>query len=113
MTTMTDDISARIAAVEADIRSINTQLAELNANQRQMREELQAERAQRQAELQADRAQRQAELQELRAEFRADIRATNSRIDRVFWAIIAFGSIAVVSLVAIIANLILTIVNAN
>ena len=98
MVTATDDISARIAAVEADIRSINTQLAELNANQRQIREELQSERAQRQAELQ---------------DIRADIRATNARIDRVFWAIIAFGSIAVVSLIAIIANLILTIVNAN
>ena len=43
MTTMTDDIGPRLAAVEAHISNINTQLAEINANQRQMREEHQAD----------------------------------------------------------------------
>ena len=91
MTTMTDDISARIAAVEADIRSINTQLAELNANQRQIREELQAERA-----------QRHTELQELREELREELRATNARIDRVFWAVVGAGVAIFVGAIAIV-----------
>ena len=44
--------------------NINTQLVEINANQRQMR------------------AEHQAETQAMRAEHRADIRALNDRIDQ-------------------------------
>ena len=94
MVTATDDISARIAAVESDIRNINTQLAELNANQRQLRDEVRAE-------LQAERAQRQAELQELRTELRTELRAVNARIDRVFWAIITFGSGIILTIIGV------------
>ncbi len=43
MTTATDDINPRLAAVEADLRNINTQLAELNANQRHLHTEHQAD----------------------------------------------------------------------
>ena len=64
MVTATDDINARLAAVEADIRNINTQLVEINANQRQMR------------------AEHQAETQAMRAEHRTDIRTLGDRINQ-------------------------------
>ena len=78
MTTMTDDIGPRLAAVEAHISNINTQLAEINANQRQLREEMQAMRAEHQAEMQAMRQEFQAEMQAMREEFQAENRSMRS-----------------------------------
>ena len=133
MVTATDDINARLAAVEADIRNIYTQLAELNANLRQFRAESQAEiramRAENQAEIQAMRAENQAEVQamrvenqaevqamraenqalhqEARSEHQADIRQLHARIDRVFWAIIGFGSAVFLTMLGLLLTLIL------
>ena len=65
MTTATDDFNARLAAVEANINSINTQLTEM----------------------------------------RADIRQLNSRIDRVFYAVLVIGIGIIGTLVTLIFRL--------
>ena len=98
MVTATDDINARLAAVEADIRNINTQLVEINANQRQMR-------AENQALHQESRAENLAMHQEARSEHQADIRQLHARIDRVFWAIIGFGSAIFLTMLGIFGTM--------
>ena len=85
MTTMTDDINARLAAVEADIRNINTQLVEINANQRRM-----------QAEHQSDIRQLNDRIDQL-----------NDRIDRVFYAVIGFGAGIILTLIGGFTGLII------
>ena len=79
MVTATDDISARIAAVEADIRNINTQLERMHDAQ------------------QANQASHQADMRALNAR----IDNLNSRIDRVFWAVIGIGSGIIVAIVGV------------
>ena len=94
MTTMTDDIGPRLAAVEAHIGNINTQLAEINANQRQLREENQAMRAEHQADIRY---------------LHERIDQTNAKIDRLLYTVIGIGVVALASLIGIIGNLILTL----
>ena len=85
MTTATDDIGPRLAAVEAHISNINTQLAEINANQRQLREQMQT----------------------MQANHQADIRDLNARIERMQWSIIGFGSALIITMLGLIITLLL------
>ena len=86
MTTMTDDIGGRLAAVEADIRNINVLLERMHTEQQEARREQQAE----------NRAMRE------------ENRALTARIDRLFLAIIGFGSGIIVTLLGVLLAIVLT-----
>ena len=128
-TTETEDISTRLAVLETEVRNINTRLDDTNsllarmhteqqAENRAMRAEFQESRREQQAENQAMRAEQQAEnramraeLQESRREQQAENRAMNSRIDRLLYAVIGVGAVALVSLIGIIANLVIALID--
>ena len=78
MTTATDDIGPRLAAVEAHITNINTQLDRMHSD-----------------------------IQEFRREHQADIRSLHARIDRIQWSIIGFGSALIITMLGMIITLIL------
>ena len=99
MTTMTDDIGSRLAAVESDIRNINTQLAELNANQRQMGSEHQADM--RSINERFDQVNGRIDQVNDR------IDRLNGRIDRVFWGVIGIGSGIIVTMLGLGITIIL------
>ena len=99
-TTETEDISTRLAVVETEVRNINTRLDDTNSLLARMHTEQQAE----------NRAMR-AELQESRREQQAENRAMNSRIDRLLYAVIGVGAVALVSLIGIIANLVIALID--
>ena len=100
MTTATDDIGPRLAAVEAHIVNINTQLAEINANQRQLREEIRAQN-------QSMREEFQTQNRSMREEFQTHIRDINARIDRLQYTIIGFGATLIITMLGMIITLIL------
>ena len=81
MVTATDDINIRLAAVEADIRNINTQMGEMNANQRQLHDRID--------------------------QVNTRIDALNARIERVFWAVISVGLVVGAGIIGTMLTLIL------
>ena len=99
MVTATDDIGPRLAAVEANIININTQLAEINANQRQMH-----------AEHQADIRALHARIDQTNDRITQVETRLGAKIDRMLYTIIGFGILTLVGLVGIIGNLALTLI---
>ena len=80
---------------------------------------LQDARREQQAENQAMRAEFQAENQAMRAEFQAELRAVNDRIDRlasrierVFWAVVAAAVTVTTALIALIGVLLAIVLTA-
>ena len=117
-TTETEDISTRLTVLETEVRNINVQLERMHTEQQDSRREQQAENRAMRAELQESRREQQAEnramraeLQESRREQQAENRAMNSRIDRLLYAVIGVGAVALVSLIGIIANLVIALID--
>ena len=109
--TETDDIGTRLAVVETEVRNINVQLERMHTDQQDARREQQAENRALRSELQEARREQQAENQAMRAEQQAENRAMNSRIDRLLYAVIGVGAVALVSLIGIIANLVIALID--
>ena len=115
MATVTDD---EMEILRREIRSINAQLTEMNANQRQMRAEHQAALRKQQTELHEIRRKYEAELHEARLKHQAELDAIRRerwaeeqreaqersdrwarRHDRFFWIFLVGGGTVGISLI--------------
>ena len=99
-TTETEDIGTRLAVVETEVRNINVQLERMHTDQQDARREQQAE----------NRAIN-ARIDRLQSDMTTQFSQVNSRIDRLLYAVIGVGAVALVSLIGIIANLVIALID--
>ena len=99
-TTETEDISTRLAVLETEVRNINVQLERMHTDQQDARREQQAE----------NRAIN-ARIDRLQSDMTTQFSQVNSRIDRLLYAVIGVGAVALVSLIGIIANLVIALID--
>ena len=99
-TTETEDISTRLAVLETEVRNINVQLERMHSDQQDARREQQAE----------NRAIN-ARIDRLQSDMTTQFSQVNSRIDRLLYAVIGVGAVALVSLIGIIANLVIALID--
>ena len=99
-TTETEDIGTRLAVLETEVRNINVQLERMHTDQQDARREQQAE----------NRAIN-ARIDRLQSDMTTQFSQVNSRIDRLLYAVIGVGAVALVSLIGIIANLVIALID--